>query len=39
MLLRATLEQVSHHLVIRRRLPPPFAAARIYTSPKAACAI
>ena len=32
MLLRATLEQVSHHFVIRRRLPPPFAAARIYTS-------
>lgn len=32
MLLRAVLEQVSHHLVIRRRLPPPFTAARIYTS-------
>lgn len=32
MLLRATLEQVSHHFVIRRRLPPPLAAARIYTS-------
>lgn len=34
MLLRATLEQVSHRIVIRRRLPTPFAAARIYTSPE-----
>ena len=34
MLLRATLEQVSHRIVIRRRLPAPFAAARIYTSPE-----
>ena len=32
--LRATLEQASHRLVIRRRLPPPFATARIYTSPE-----
>jgi hypothetical protein len=32
--LRAVLEQASHRLVIRRRLPPPFAAARIYTSPE-----
>jgi len=31
---RALLEQASHRLVIRRRLPPPFAAARIYTSPE-----
>lgn len=30
--LRAVLQQASHHLVIRRRLPPPFMAARIYTS-------
>jgi len=32
--LRAALEQMSHRIVIRRRLPAPFAAARIYTSPE-----
>lgn len=31
---RTLLEQASHRLVIRRRLPPPFAPARIYTSPE-----
>jgi FkbM family methyltransferase len=30
--LRAALEQATHPVVIRRRLPPPFAAARIYAS-------
>ena len=34
MSLRAVLEQASHRLVIRRRLPPPFSAARIYASPE-----
>jgi len=29
---RAVLEQISHRLVIRRRLPAPFAAVRIYVS-------
>lgn len=29
---RAALENVSHRLVIRRKLPPPFRAARIYAS-------
>ena len=32
MLLRSALEQVTHRIVVRRRLPPPFAAARIYVS-------
>ena len=32
MSLRTVLEQASHRLVIRRRLPPPFTAARIYAS-------
>jgi FkbM family methyltransferase len=31
-LLRSTLEQVTHRIVVRRRLPPPFNAARIYIS-------
>ncbi len=31
-LLRTTLERATHRLVIRRRLPPPFDAVRIYTS-------
>ena len=30
--LRSALEQVTHRIVIQRRLPPPFAAARIYVS-------
>jgi FkbM family methyltransferase len=34
MLLRAALEQATHRFVIRRRLPPPFRAARIYASPE-----
>ncbi len=34
MSLRTTLEKVSHRIVIRRRLPAPYAAARIYTSPE-----
>ena len=29
---RAVLEQISHRLVVRRRLPAPFTAARIYAS-------
>jgi len=32
MLLRSALEQVTHRIVIRRPLPPPFSAARIYVS-------
>jgi FkbM family methyltransferase len=32
LLLRSALEQVTHRIVVRRRLPPPFAAARIYVS-------
>jgi len=32
MSMRAALEQASHRFVIRRRLPPPFAAAQIYAS-------
>jgi FkbM family methyltransferase len=32
MRLRLVLEQATHRIVVRRRLPPPFAAARIYTS-------
>jgi FkbM family methyltransferase len=32
MSLRLALERVSHRLVVRRRLPPPFANARIYVS-------
>ena len=32
MLLRATLERVTHRIVIRRHLPLPFHAARVYTS-------
>jgi FkbM family methyltransferase len=31
-MLRSVLEQVTHQVVVRRRLPPPFAAARIYVS-------
>jgi len=31
-LLRSTLEQVTHRIIVRRRLPSPFAAARIYVS-------
>jgi FkbM family methyltransferase len=31
-LLRSALEQLTHRIVIRRRLPLPFAAARIYVS-------
>jgi FkbM family methyltransferase len=30
--LRPTLERATHRLVVRRRLPPPFASARIYVS-------
>jgi FkbM family methyltransferase len=30
--LRSALEQMTHRIVVRRRLPPPFAAARIYVS-------
>ena len=30
--LRLALEQATHRLVVRRRLPPPFEKARIYTS-------
>lgn len=30
--LRWALERASHHIVVRRRLPPPFASARIYVS-------
>jgi FkbM family methyltransferase len=30
--LRLALEQATHRIVVRRRLPSPFAAARIYTS-------
>lgn len=29
---RTTLERVTHRLVVRKRMPPPFAVARIYTS-------
>jgi FkbM family methyltransferase len=32
MLLRSSLEQATHRIVIRRRLPAPFAAGRIYVS-------
>ena len=32
MRLRLVLEQASHRIVVRRRLPPPFEGARIYTS-------
>ena len=32
MILRSSLEQATHWIVIRRRLPAPFAAARIYVS-------
>lgn len=32
MSLRLLLERVTHRIVIRRRLPPPFAGARIYVS-------
>lgn len=32
MILRSSLEQATHRIVIRRRLPAPFAAARIYVS-------
>ena len=32
MLLRSSLEQATHRIVVRRRLPAPFAAARIYVS-------
>jgi FkbM family methyltransferase len=32
LVLRSTLERTSHRLVFRRRLPAPFAAARIYAS-------
>ena len=32
MILRTSLEQATHRIVIRRRLPAPFAAARIYVS-------
>ena len=32
MLARATLEQVTHRFTLRRRLPPPFRAVRIYAS-------
>ena len=32
MSLRSALEQASHRVVVRRRLPPPFASARIYVS-------
>jgi len=30
--LRWAVERASHHFVVRRRLPPPFASARIYVS-------
>lgn len=32
MLVRTTLEQLTHRFTVRRRLPPPFDAARIYAS-------
>jgi FkbM family methyltransferase len=32
MRLRSALERATHRLVVRRRLPPPFASARIYVS-------
>lgn len=32
MLLRSSLEQATHRIVVRRRLPAPFAAVRIYVS-------
>ena len=32
MSLRSVLEQATHGVVVRRRLPPPFASARIYVS-------
>ena len=32
MLLRSTLEQVTHRIVVRRRLPAPFTMAKIYIS-------
>jgi FkbM family methyltransferase len=32
MLLRSALEQMTHRIVVRRRMPAPFAAARIYVS-------
>src|SRR5579872_3363261 len=32
MRLRSALEQATHRIVVRRRLPPPFAGARIYVS-------
>lgn len=32
MLIRSSLEQATHRIVVRRRLPAPFAAARIYVS-------
>ena len=31
-MLRSVLEQATHRIVVRRRLPDPFAAARIYVS-------
>ena len=38
MLLRSALEQATHRIVVRRRLPAPFGAARIYVSSEAGCA-
>src|ERR1700733_11552803 len=32
MRVRSALERATHRLVVRRRLPPPFASARIYVS-------
>ncbi len=32
MSLRSVVERASHRVIVRRRLPPPFAAARIYVS-------
>ena len=32
MTLRSTLEHVTHPFVVRRRLPPPFSAARIFVT-------
>ncbi len=32
MSLRLAVEQASHRVIVRRRLPPPFGGARIYVS-------
>jgi len=37
-MLRSTLEQMTHPFTIRRRLPRPFDAARIYATTEGVCA-